>query len=276
MDDFNALQQTIRQQQNRYWGKYRAFVADNTDPQKLGRCRLVIPSVLGETLSDWALPVTPYGGAGDEGFLMVPPLDAQVVAEFMEGDISSPLWTGSFWRSGGTPPAEYEANDTPTAKILKTGSGHLLHFEDKEGEETITLRSATDAVIEMNAGGSISLTDSGGATVVIDAEANEIRIEDANGNSVIMSGSGMEFSDASGNTITTEAGGVTVQSGATITLDGSMVAVAGSGGEPLIKGSSFLAAFNAHTHNCTAPGSPSGPPVPPLTPSVLTMKSTAQ
>lgn len=276
MDDFSALETTIRQQQNRYWGKYRAFVGDNADPQKLGRCRLIVPSVLGETLSDWALPCTPYGGAADEGFLMVPPLDAQVVAEFMEGDISSPLWTGTFWRSEGEPPAEFGANDTPTAKLLKTASGHLLHFEDAEGEETITLRSATEAVLEMNSGGSIALTDSGGARVVIDAEANEIRIEDANGNSVVMTGSGMEFADASGNTITTEAGGVTVSSGATVTIDGAMVAVAGSGGEPLVKGTSFLAAFNAHTHVCGAPGSPSGPPIPPLTPSVLTMKSTAQ
>ena len=29
----------------------------------------------------------------------MPPVGAQVIAEFMEGDISSPLWTGTFWRT---------------------------------------------------------------------------------------------------------------------------------------------------------------------------------
>ena len=274
MDEFTAIEKTIRQQQNRYYGKYRAFVSDNVDPQKRGRCKLVVPSVMGETVSDWALPCTPYGGAADLGFLAVPPVGAQVVAEFMEGDISSPLWTGTFWRTADEVPAEFGANDGPTAKVMKTGSGHLLHFEDKDGEEKITLRSSAEAVMEMDHNGSIALTDSGGATVTIDAEASEIRIEDANGNSVVMSASGTTFKDPNGNEIVAEASGVTVKSGATITIQGAMVAVGGSGGEPLVKGTSFLAAFNAHTHVCTAPGSPSGPPVPPLTPAALTTKST--
>lgn len=275
MDEFTAIEKTIRQQQNRYYGKYRAFVSDNADPEKRGRCKLVIPSVMGETVSDWALPCTPYGGTADLGFLAVPPVDAQVIAEFMEGDISSPLWTGAFWRTADEVPAEFGANDEPTAKVMKTDSGHLLHFEDKDGEETITLRSSAEGIVEMDHNGSIALTDSGGATVTIDAEASEIRIEDANGNSMVMSASGTTFTDPSGNEIVAEASGVTVKSAATITIEGAMVAIGGTGGEPLVKGTSFLAAFNAHTHVCTAPGSPSGPPVPPLTPAALTTKSTA-
>ncbi len=46
MDEFTAIEKTIRQQQNRYYGKYRAFVADNEDPETRGRCKLTIPSVL--------------------------------------------------------------------------------------------------------------------------------------------------------------------------------------------------------------------------------------
>ena len=71
------------------------------------------------------------------------------------------------------------------------------------------------------------------------------------------------------------ASGVTVKGAATVTIEGTSVAVGGAGGEPLIKGATFLSMFNAHTHVCTAPGSPSGPPIPPLTPAVLTTKSTA-
>lgn len=275
MDEFTAIEKTIRQQQNRYYGKYRAFVSDNADPEKMGRCKLVVPSVMGETVSAWALPCTPYGGAANIGFIAVPPVGAQVVAEFMEGDISSPLWTGTFWRKADELPEEFAANEEPSAKVLRTESGHVLLFEDKAGEERVMLRSAAEAVLEMDASGSMALTDSGGATVTLDAEASEIRVEDANGNSLVMSSSGMTFKDSSGNEIATSAGGITIKAPATVTIEGSSVAVGGSGGEPLVKGASFLAAFNAHTHVCTAPGSPSGPPVPPLTPAALTTKSTA-
>ncbi|MCB4768052.1 phage baseplate assembly protein V [Ancylobacter sp. Lp-2] len=275
MDEFTAIEKTVRQQQTRYYGKYRAFVSDNADPEKLGRCRLVVPSVLGETTTNWALPCTPYGGAANIGFLAVPPVGAQVIAEFMEGDVSSPLWTGTFWRKADELPEEFAANSEPSAKVLRTESGHVLLLEDKSGDEKITLKSSAEAVVEMISDGSVSITDSGGATVTLDANTSEIRIEDANGNSCVLSASGMTFKDPSGNEITTEAGGITVKAPATVTIQGASVAVGGSGGEPLIKGTSFLAAFNAHTHLCSAPGSPSGPPVPPLTPSSLTTKSTA-
>jgi hypothetical protein len=275
MDEFTAIEKTVRQQQNRYYGKYRGFVSDNADPEKLGRCKLVVPSVLGQTATNWALPCTPYGGAADIGFLAVPPVGAQVIAEFFEGDVSSPLWTGTFWRQSSELPAEFSANDEPTAKVMKTESGHLLLLEDKGGEEKVTLKSSAEALLEMDETGSFAITSSTGATVTLDAEASELRIDDANGNSCVMSASGMTFKDPAGNEITTAAGGITIKAPATVTIEGASVAIGGSGGEPLIKGATFLAMFNAHTHVCTAPGSPSGPPVPPLTPSVLTTKSTA-
>ena len=65
-----------------------------------------------------------------------------------------------------------------------------------------------------------------------------------------------------------------MKSSAVVNIEGSQVTVAGAGGEPMIKGTTFLSMFNSHTH-VTGVG-PSGPPVPPLTPAVLTTKSTAQ
>ena len=272
--EVDVLESTIRAQQTRYYGKYRAFVSDNQDPETRGRCKLTIPSILGETISDWALPCFAYGGGAGFGVVAVPPVGAQVIAEFLEGDVSSPMWTGAFWRTSSEPPEEFTAGSEPSAKVLKTESGHVLVFEDKDGEEHVTLKSSAEAVLEMDANGSFSLTDSAGATVTLDAEGGEIRIEDANGSSMVMSSSGITLTDSSGNEIATSAGGIDVK-GATITLDSPAVALGGAGGEPLIKGTTFLALFNAHTHTCTAPGAPSGPPLVPLTPAALTVKTTA-
>jgi hypothetical protein len=158
---------------------------------------------------------------------------------------------------------------------MKTESGHVLIFEDKEGEEKITLKSMAEAVLEMDSEGSFMLTDSGGATVTLDAAASEITIQDANGNSMVMTSSGTTVTDSSGNEIAMTASGINVTASATITIEGSSVAVGGSGGEPLIKGTTFLSLFNAHTHITPGFGAPSGPPLPPLTPTVLTTKTTA-
>ena len=86
MSDIEVVEQIIRRQETRYTGKFRAFVARNDDPERRGRLKLIIPSVLGEVPSDWALPCFPYGGAAQIGSIAVPPKDAQVVAEFL-GDV---------------------------------------------------------------------------------------------------------------------------------------------------------------------------------------------
>lgn len=275
MDDFiNTLDRSLSQQRSKYYGKYRAFVADNADPENLGRCKLTVPSVLGEATSVWALPCLPYGGGSDFGFLAIPPVGSQVYAEFLEGDASSPVWTGTFWRQASEVPTE--SGGKPEVKILKTEAKHVLSFDDTDGSEAINLTSAKEANLLMDENGSIILTDKSGSKVTLDAQASEIKVEDANGNSIVLSSTGITCTDANGNEITTAGSGVTIKSSAVISIEGSSVAIAGSGGEPLIKGTTFLSLFNSHIHNATAIGAPTSPPIVPLTPSVLTTKSTAQ
>lgn len=271
MDEFELLEETARRQVTRYWGKYRGFVADVEDPQGRGRIKVTVPSVLGEEVSQWAEPAFAYGGGQGFGFVAVPPVDSAVLVEFLEGDPSAPLWTGTFWRTADEVPEDF---DGQAKKVFRTESGHRLVFDDTDGAETTTLHSSADAVVEMNKDGSIALTGSDGATVTLDAAAGTITVEDANGNSMVMSSSGISCEDAAGNQITTTAGGVEVK-GTTVKIEGQSVSLGGAGGEALIKGQTFLAMFNAHTHVCTLPGTPSGPPVPPLTPAALTIKTVA-
>ena len=96
-----TIEKSIRKQQTTYYGKYRGFVADNEDPEGLGRIKLTVPSVLGEATSDWALPAVAYGGGADFGTLFVPPVGAQVLAEFLEGDPSAPVWARTCWPTSG-------------------------------------------------------------------------------------------------------------------------------------------------------------------------------
>lgn len=262
--------QLARQVQQKFYGKYRGFVADNRDPERRARLRVRVPSVLGEETTGWALPALAFGGLPDQGWFCVPELDAQLWVEFEEGEVSRPIWTGTFWQQSGDAPAEAALED-PTTRIFKTGKQHILQFDDADDNERILLMHPKQASLEIDKNGTIILTDAKGSTIVMDADANELKIDDANGNTLIMSSAGTTIEDANGNRIEMAAAGVTVK-GTQIVVEGDTVMVGGQGGEPLIKGTTFLTLFATHVHP-TGVG-PSGPPIPQGEMNSLSMKVT--
>jgi Type VI secretion system/phage-baseplate injector OB domain len=228
--------------ERRFYGKYRGFVVNNTDPKRLGRLTLRIPSVLGsEVISGWAMPCLPYGGQKNQGFLCIPDVGAGVWVEFEEGDLEFPIWVGTFWSEPGGESEiptlneadgkerKNEADDEkrknelkpPTRKILKTNKGHTIQFEGADREEMVTIVEATHKhVVTLNKDG-IQITDG------------------VNGNKIIMGKDGIQV---------------------------------GSSGakEPFVLGNQFatnvdkfLKALTGHTHALTSPGGPTGVPIPP-------------
>jgi uncharacterized protein involved in type VI secretion and phage assembly len=270
----DVIRQVAQEQQQHYYGKYRGFVVDNRDPEKRGRLKLTIPSVLGESQTGWALPCLPFGGLTHQGLFMIPDIDAQMWVEFEEGNVDKPIWVGVFWQQESDTPEE-AAKAEPTTRMLRTPSGHVLQFDDASGEEQFRLAHPAGTEMTIDPQGTVNITDASGNAFTLDAENREVVIEDSNGNTITMDASGTVIEDSNGNTVQMAASGITVE-GSKIVIKGSLVDMGGEGGEPLIKGQTFLAMFNSHTHVCTAPGSPSGPPVPPLTPAVTTIKTKAQ
>jgi len=243
------------------FGKFRATVIDNQDPEKRGRLKLRIPSVLADQESDWALPCLPYGGKDQQGMFFVPDIDSQLWVEFEEGDISRPVWVGTFWQQESDTP-EDAARDEPTTRMIRTSSGHILQFDDEEGEEQFRLFHPADAEMLIDKNGTISLTDTSGAVLKMDAENSEITVEDANGNILTMNSSGTKVEDSNGNVVEMAAAGITAEA-PKIVLKGSQVHLGDEGGEPVIKGQSFLSLFATHIHT-VAPvvGGPTSPPIP--------------
>ncbi|ATB39032.1 phage tail protein [Cystobacter fuscus] len=266
------LVQLTRQVREKYYGKYRGFVVDNEDPEKLGRLRVMVPSVLGEEPSPWALPCMPFGGLAGQGWFLLPEVDAQVWVEFEEGDVRRPIWTGTFWQKSADVP-EPAAKTPPTTRLLQTPGGHVLQFDDEPDQERLLLHHPSGAEVSLEPKGSIALTDAEGATVVLDAEAKTLRIEDSHGNSVQLGSSGVLVEDANGNRIELGSSGATV-SAQKVVVEASQVMLGGSGGEPVIKGQSFLSLFATHMHTSGPPGGPTSPPIPQGEMSTLSMKVT--
>jgi uncharacterized protein involved in type VI secretion and phage assembly len=211
--------------EHRYFGKYKASVADNADPENRGRLRLRIPSILGDTvISGWALPCAPYGGSPGQGFFFIPEKDAGVWVEFEAGLLDYPVWVGTYWSKPGgqteaPPPGSQQS--PPSSKLIKTLK-HTLELADGQGGESITIT------------------------------------DDANNNTVVLDQKGITVQDKSGrNIIALSSKGVTITSN-NITLG------ADSASQPLVLGTTFKGlldsffqqvAFHTHVGNLGAPTS---------------------
>ena len=231
-DSDDLITDLARRVRDKYYGKYRGFVASNKDPDQLGRLQLLIPSVLGTEVTNWALPCLPFGGSAGVGWFAIPEQDAQVWVEFEEGELRRPIWVGTFWQKSGDAPADAQKTP-PTTRLLQTPAGHILQFDDEDSKEQIRLHHAGGAELLIDENGTITMTATG------------VKIEDGNNNSIAFAPSG-----------------VTISSAGQIVLDANMVQLGGAGGEPVIKGASFLTLFATHVHTAAGPGSPTTPPMP--------------
>jgi uncharacterized protein involved in type VI secretion and phage assembly len=250
------------------YGKYSAIVKNNEDPEKRGRLQLLIPDVLKDKASDWAKPCLPFGGGAGYGWFLVPDNNAQVWAEFEGGDVSRPIWTGIFWQQESDVPTE-ALKTPPTTRMLQTPSGHILQFDDEKGKETFRLHHPAEAELTIDEHGTIIITDSVGAKITLDAQGENIVVEDFNGNILTLNSKGTIVKDCNGNEIEMVTAGITVK-GQQVVVQGSKVMLGGEGGEPIIKGTSFMTSFNSHVH-ITSTGT-SGPPIPVMTPADLSVK----
>jgi hypothetical protein len=146
---------------DRFYGKYEGIVTDVADPKKIGRIRAKVPAVLGEEVdSGWALPCVPAGGGKERGMLFLPQVDDTVWIEFAAGDVSRPIWVGTFWGapdSGPETPTGDGKDATDTLGVLKTKSGHELTFDD-DGEVVLLANGNGKSSIRFEKGGGVVIT----------------------------------------------------------------------------------------------------------------------
>ncbi len=139
----NILVKLIEKVENRYYGKYRGFVTDNNDPDGLGRIKAKVPQLLGNQETGWCLPCLPYGGAKEQGFFALPEVNSGVWIEFEGGDISYPIWSGTWWS------AEEVPESAPVAKkVLKTKNGHKVIIDDDNDVIEITHKNGSNVKID--------------------------------------------------------------------------------------------------------------------------------
>lgn len=145
----------------RFYGKYRGSVTD-VDASTL-RIKAKVPAVLGDQESGWAMPCVPYAGP-NVGLAFLPEQGSGVWIEFEGGDVSYPIWTGCYWRSGEQP-----SDATPTVKAIVTTAPLKILLDDDA--QSITISDSNQNTVTLDSSG-ITLTRGSNSVAISDSEVN--------------------------------------------------------------------------------------------------------
>ncbi|MDX6555019.1 MAG: hypothetical protein QOD86_1214 [Miltoncostaeaceae bacterium] len=196
------------------------IVTNNTDPETRGRVRVSFPG-LGATIeSAWARVAVPQAHA-EQGLMMLPQPDDEVVVGFEGGDPRRPYVLGSVW-NGAKKPGPLSMPDgshslvSPKAMTLTATDGPMI-ITDKKGDLTV---KAEAGKVAQSASGEFSIEGQAvkvKAQQALTAEAMQAQIK------------ATSTLQAEGATVTVKgSGSVIVESGGSLTLKGASITVQGT------------------------------------------------
>ncbi len=210
-----------------YFGKYTGIVKDNRDDQNLGQLQVSVPAIFPPDDVVLARAALPYG------YFFVPENNAKVWVEFEGGDPGLPLWTGVQYVPGEWPD-EAKANP-PQKRVIKTAAGHLIIFDDKDGEAGIEIKDGVNGHdITLNNQG-ISVKD-GVNNHSITFDSTGVTVKTKSGAKVQMTATGVTVDSGSGAKVEVTAAGVNVDGGpAIVSVTGSVIKLSQSAALPIIR-----------------------------------------
>jgi phage baseplate assembly protein V len=228
----------------RYYGVAAAIVSNVDDPEKEGRVKVRFPWFDSDMESEWCRVAQLYAGSGNKGSLFVPDVEDEVVVAFVHGDMREPVILGGIYNGSDKPPSF--RNASKDQKLIRTRTGHEILFDETKGQERVKITTQGGHVIDCDdTAKTMKCATSGGRSITLDDTGMSITIETPDGMSIELIG-----------------GTVTIKGTTSVKLDAPKVDITSAASMSVPLGPALLAAFNAHTHNCTAPGTPSGPPLP--------------
>jgi uncharacterized protein involved in type VI secretion and phage assembly len=159
----------------RFFGKYRATVVNNIDPEQRARLICSVPDVLGSVPSSWCEACTPLAGpTGTQmGAYLVPPIGAGVWVEFEQGVPGKPVWTGCRYSSGNPPALALAGLPVSPSIVFQTAGQNSLAISDLPGPTGgIMLRSASGATLIVNDTGIYVQNGKGAAMTMVGPTVN--------------------------------------------------------------------------------------------------------
>lgn len=184
-----------------------AKVVSIQDPDRLARVKVRLLTVDGDGEAEiWARVAVPFAGA-DRGALFVPDVDDEVLVTFLAGDPRFPIVIGGLWNGAASPPEQFGGDRIDRWTITGKAGTRIAIVEDSGGSPRIELS-----------------TPSGVRGTLTDEAGGSIRFEDTSGNSVTINPQGITLQAASN--VKVQASQVEVQAGA-VRVDAAMSTFSG-------------------------------------------------
>lgn len=219
----------------RVYGVVVGLVRDVHDPSEQGRIKVSYPWLSADdSAAGWAPVARPMAGA-ERGYWYAPEVGDEVLVAFEHGDINHPMVLGFLHNGVDTPPG----TDVNIRRV-RTVRGNVLDLNDNPGQEQIHLHTRNGTTVTINeAPSEVTLETLGGAKVKV-SDASGVTVFSPAGGVSVMSATSMSTTTGTAMTVTagsevdltagttvqvTCAGVVTVTAGASVNVTASMVNV---------------------------------------------------
>jgi phage gp45-like len=214
-------------------------VTSNTDPEEIGRVKVMYPWLDDTVVSDWIRPVQLGAGEG-YGFLVVPEVGSEVLLAFDHGDFQHPYIIGNLYNGVVRPEPSPEIDGTVNERRIVSRTLHTLKFSDDPedlgvklvtGDQTCTLNlDATQTTITIQSTGVVQIK--GATSISIESEGDlslsatgDLSIQ-GEGSVSIQSPASVSVSSDGSTTVSGE-GGLELSSAASVEVSGAMIALGG-------------------------------------------------
>lgn len=266
----------------RYYGVYRGIVLDNVDPEKRGRCRVMVPAIGHQNELDvpagvYALPSMPGLSVGESGQVhgtfMPPDPGDQVWVMFEKGQTTSPVYIGG-WIHASASNGEAVRSDNGSLRGIRTKAGHYLVFDDATGVIRVEVGDgqgvATGTKMELRED-LIEVTSTSGSVVTVSADT--VTLEGKDGSTVTCGSDAVTLRNKTGSSASLNGANVTIDCKGTLKLSATKIELVGTtymgrgkAFEPAMMGRSFATQYMTHTHVTAIPSTPTSPQtgVPPV------------
>jgi len=148
-----------------------AVVKENNDPDALGRIRVQFKWQTGNEMTPWIRQITNHA-SGDRGTYFVPELEDEVYIAFDQANPDRPYMQGALYY-GKERPQYFDADNN--FKSIKTRSGHTILFNDRDGQESITINDKSGNTIHLDTAGS-SITISAPENMTLNCKNMDINV----------------------------------------------------------------------------------------------------
>ena len=220
---------------------FTAVVTNVEDPEQRGRLKVTCSALLGDEsqeLPGWVEPELQVG------WFWIPNVGQQVTLTTALG-ASSDLYSGQSsiasanlrWDAarytedgaeGGNPVGSEFKTNYGNRRGFKTPRGHVFFFDDKKGDEQITISWAggTDAqpktaLMSLDSDGSFVVQDSGGSVLYMNGKDGETTLLNQGGSYIMMNGDGLSLVDNNNNALIMNSAGISVVSSGPVNFAGS-------------------------------------------------------